>query len=180
MFKYYIGIGALSIFVIVLVFYSIVDSGGPFRAKDIKNDQTRISNFEIISREIEYYVEENGALPANLQALDVDTLGIKITDPATGKEYAYTIKGKDSYDLCTEFSADKQNTSSYTDDYDDYGYGSGKIYKKGYYCVNYKVSPTTFNYYEDDMDDLKDLEDDFDADSTTTTSRSAGLEDEDL
>lgn len=146
--KYYLIIGALTIFVIFLVGIGIVDSGGPFASAGLKNDQKIIDDFSSLDYKIEDYVRENGRLPESLEALPSQNNNM-IRNPKTEEIYGYKPLSKASYELCATFSADNKKLNEYSggDYYDDYE--DNRDYKKGYSCITYKVNSYAFDDYED-------------------------------
>lgn len=136
MFKYYISITILGIFVLVLIIGGIIIAGSPISQKDIQLDSNRLQAFESIKYQIENYYRTNHKLPVSLGEISPN---INIQDPETKMSYDYKIIPPYSYQLCTTFLTDNSKTVA---NYNNYGSDSAllKTHKKGYDCLTFKPS----------------------------------------
>lgn len=138
--KHYIGFGFLTAVMIGLIVYGFVVAGTPSQRMAANFDNTRMSNFNSISYQINYYYEDHNQLPAALS--DLPNIKYYNKDPQTSAGYDFTKITDTSYKLCATFSEDseKEKNSSYDDFYMDYGSSSGtKTHKKGYDCITYEI-----------------------------------------
>lgn len=142
MFKYYISIALLGIFVLVLIIGGIIIAGSPISQKDIQLDNNRLQAFESIKYQIENYYTANRKMPNSLSDLSSN---INIQDPETKTNFDYKIIPPYSYQLCTIFSTDNSKTA--TNNYNNYGSDSAlyKTHKKGYDCLTFKPSDYVIN-----------------------------------
>ncbi len=136
MFKYYISIVLLGIFVLALIVEGIIIAGSPISQKDIQLDNNRLQAFENIKYQIENYYRTSHKLPASLVEM---SSSINMQDPETKTGFDYKIIPPYSYQLCTIFSTDNSKTAA---NYNNYGLDSAlyKTHKKGYDCVTFKLS----------------------------------------
>lgn len=134
--NYYIFIlGFLGLFVFIVVVLGISLAGNPSVQRDKSVDATRISDFSSLKYEIERYYQETGKLPKKLTDLKSR---IPVKDPKTKTEYDYIVETEITYKLCAEFSLD---TREETDDrYSNSSYYNEQKHKKGYDCIEYKLS----------------------------------------
>lgn len=149
MYKHYIGVSILAIFIVIISLISFMLAGFPGTQKGIQSDQIRINSFKNISYAIESYANKNNKLPNSLSDVDIPTY-VTIKDPESQKQYEYK-KIKDSiYSLCTEFSfssdefKNKKLQSTYV-----YTKGINENHKKGYDCIQYNLP----DYIKNNIDD---------------------------
>ena len=137
MFKYYISITFLGVFVLVLVIVGVILAGSPLSQKGIQQDKNRLQAFDNIKYQIENYYRTNSKLPSSLSELS----NANIKDPETRNDFVYTAVLPYSYKLCTTFSTDNSNTV------DNYGSDSAiyQKHKKGYDCLSFKISDYVLN-----------------------------------
>ena len=142
MFKYYISIALLGIFVFALIIGGIIIAGSPISQKDIQLDNNRLQAFESIKYQIENYYTTNHKLPTSLGEI---SSSINIQDSETKTSFDYKIIPPYSYQLCTTFSTD--NSKTVTNSYNNYGLDSAlyKTHKKGYDCIELKLSSYLMN-----------------------------------
>jgi len=143
MFKYYISIVLLGIFVVVLIVEGIIIAGSPISQKDIQLDNNRLQAFDNIKYQIENYYRANHKMPNSLSDL---SSSIDIKDPETKTNFDYKLIPPYSYQLCATFSTDNSKTAA---NYNNYGSDSAlyKNHKKGYDCVIFKLSDYVINSY---------------------------------
>lgn len=136
MFKYYISILFLGIFVLALVVEGIIIAGSPISQKDIQLDSNRLQAFESIKNQIENYYRTNHKLPVSLGEI---SSSINIQDPETKTNFDYRMIPPSSFEICTTFSTDNSKTVA---NYNNYGSDSAllKTHKKGYDCLTFKPS----------------------------------------
>lgn len=167
--KYYIGITILSFFVGLVIIGGIIQTGGPFSAKNIKLDEERINNFKEISLEVRSIYNSSGKIPSSLQSIvenKVSTNKLKIKDPETDKIYEYVVISPTSFNLCTTFSTDSREISEKYEDYYFYDSYANKMknHKKGQDCITYSViSSPNDSYSDENYDDYDNNSDDYDS-----------------
>src|SRR3989344_7132206 len=103
MFKYYISIVLLGIFVVVLIVEGIIIAGSPISQKDIQLDNNRLQAFDNIKYQIENYYRANHKMPNSLSDL---SSSIDIKDPETKTNLDDKLIPPYSYQLCATFSTD--------------------------------------------------------------------------
>lgn len=112
--------------------------GSPAQERVRRFDQQRINNLQNIQSEIVNYWFNKRVLPENLSALENSISGYKTpTDPLTGKPYAYTVKGFESFELCAVFgldSGDSENQAPTAPKPIDGGYNQNWQYNAGETC----------------------------------------------
>jgi len=142
MFKYYISISVLGVFVIALIITGIIVGGNPIYLRDVQLDDNRLNAFGNIIYKIEGYYRKNGKLPVSLSEISPN---INIQDPETKTSFDYKVISPYSYQLCTTFSTDNSKTA--TNNYNNYesDLATYKIHKKGYDCLTFKLSEHTIN-----------------------------------
>lgn len=80
-------------------------AGSPQKARLSRLDEVRIGNLQQIQYEVINYWQSKGNLPKNLDDLVDTTRGVIIpVDPQSGEQYAYSITGDVSFELCAVFS----------------------------------------------------------------------------
>jgi hypothetical protein len=135
--KYYFGFAFLTLVVIAAVIYGFSATGTPKQKRAQQFDQTRMSNLNSISYQIQYYYEDNDKLPTSLSDIKLSTYNSK--DPETGEPYSYKKVSDTTYELCATFGTDSADVKN-EDPYDYYGYDStAKTHKKGYDCIPFEL-----------------------------------------
>jgi len=142
MFKYYISIILLGIFVVILIVGGIIVAGNPISQKDLQLDEIRIQAFNDIKYQIENYYKANRKLPSSL--IEIKSLNIK--DPETKDNYDYKTQLPYDYQLCATFSTDNSEIIDRTG-YANYESNSAayKKHKKGYDCLSFGLSDYVLN-----------------------------------
>jgi hypothetical protein len=137
--KYYFAIGILGIFTIA-VFIAGVFVVNPSSKRDTILDENRLQDFEKLRSLINNYYSSNSNLPKNLDEVSEEG----ITDPQTQKQYEYKPNDNEfNYRLCTVFSTD--TTKTVQENYYDKESAIYKKHKKGYDCMEFKITPSSFN-----------------------------------
>ena len=142
MYKYYIFVGVLTVFVISVVVFGFVIAGTPFSTRNTGFDNQRVSDFNNLRYSIEAYYQDNRKLPESLGSLTNEYSNAIYNDPQSGKPYEYKILTNTSYSLCTTFSLDSEDLEKGTPSY--YPKQENK-HKKGYDCITYKISSPVLN-----------------------------------
>lgn len=97
--------GAL-LLVIILGFFV---AGSPAKQRQLRFDEQRVSNLQMIQNEIINYWQLKDALPENLAELNNDLTGFSVPqDPASAADYEYQVTGELSFELCAEFELASQ------------------------------------------------------------------------
>ncbi len=85
--------------------------GSPQEERLRRFDEQRVSSLQYIQSEVLNYWINKSALPKALSDLRDDLRGIVIpTDPETGTDYTYVVKGPLTFSICASFS--RPNTFS--------------------------------------------------------------------
>ena len=93
---------------VATVGYSIYVVGTPGQQRNVRLDEQRIDDLRSISRNVDRYYENNGAMPANLFDLQGPQYSVRsIADPDTGRPYGYHLVGGVDYELCAVFAAER-------------------------------------------------------------------------
>lgn len=101
--KTFIYIVIIIVVAAVVAGFFIVDSPKESRLK--KFDEQRISDLSFLQGEIINYWTRKGKLPETLENLNDDMRGFSVpTDPESGQEYGYNVKGKYDFTLCANFN----------------------------------------------------------------------------
>jgi hypothetical protein len=154
---------------VLVIIGGIIQTGGPFYAKNIKLDEERLNNFNEISFEIRSIYRSSQKLPPNLEYVTenkVSAKKLKINDPETNKAYEYKIISATTYELCANFSTDSREISEKYEDYYFYDSYKNKMknHKKGYDCISYTINPKTSNedeYYDEYSEEDYYLEEEY-------------------
>lgn len=110
-------IRGLIAFVAITVIGAFFIAGSPFRQRDIKIDEQRISHLQMIQNEIVYnYWQNKRELPPSLEALKNSITGfVPPVDPETGNQYEYRRTGDLTFELCAVFNvSSKDNPNART------------------------------------------------------------------
>lgn len=86
--------------------------GTPKQQRDIRFDEQRVGDLQIIQSEILSYWVQKETLPPNLDALSNNITGYTAPiDPLTQEMYTYYIKANLEFELCATFATDSEETS---------------------------------------------------------------------
>lgn len=101
---------AAIVVVIATLGYSIYLVGTPGQQRDVRLDERRIEDLRDISRNIDTYLELNGAMPASLEELRGPRYYVRsIEDPDSGVPYDYRVIDGTQYELCAVFTTDSSD-----------------------------------------------------------------------
>lgn len=107
----YIVIGIVTA-VIVAGFFVV---GSPKEERMRRFDEQRVQNLQYLQGQIIEYWQSKNKLPTDLAFLNDPTRGVIVpTDPETGAEYGYTIKGSESFALCADFAVSSSGVDLYS------------------------------------------------------------------
>lgn len=82
----------------------VVVAGSPGDARARRLDQQRLSNLQALATTVELWFQDNGSLPASLEALASGSMGrVDRMDPESAEPYEYRILTERSYELCAVF-----------------------------------------------------------------------------
>lgn len=159
--KYYLGIGALVGFVLILLAFGFSLIGSPVTQRDIQYDERRLSDFTNIKYDVDNFYQTNHQLPESLDQVRGYNTVTQRVDPVTNKPYDYHRVSTVSYDLCTTFSTDTKlnptpNRSGMIMTRPVGSYYVDTTHIKGYDCVTYSleaylITPTPTPYAVDVM-----------------------------
>lgn len=93
-----------SLIIVIAITAGFFIVGSPFYQRQVRLDEQRVSDLQIIQNEITNYWFNKEKLPANLADLKDDIRGfIPPVDPEYGESYVYEISGPLSFKLCAVF-----------------------------------------------------------------------------
>lgn len=92
------------VFVIGSIVWGFVVLGSPRTQRLYKYDDAKVSELQNINSAIQSYYSINGVLPKDFTDLATLNYGINGLDSQTQKPYEYTVKTKNTYELCAEFN----------------------------------------------------------------------------
>lgn len=154
MIKNYIGIGIVSLFVLVALIYGFTSSGSPMMIRNAKFDSQRLSDINTIKYSIESFFQTNKRLPATLTETQSSATAYSSqtpTDPENKKSYEYIPEnGGISYKLCAVFSLSNEDNPSKQNNNYNY-YGMNYRHPKGRFCFDNmapKLYPVYNNYVQ--------------------------------
>lgn len=95
----------------IIVVLSIVGGfflvGSPFHQRQVRLDERRVSDLQILQSEIINFWTQKGKIPSALENLRNDISGFAPpVDPVTGSPYEYARKGTLTFELCAVFAAE--------------------------------------------------------------------------
>lgn len=100
--KYFIGVVISIVFVGIIV--AFVSIGSPSAQRERRLDKMRVNHLLMMQSELLRYWQSKGALPAEVSQLKDDISGWQVpTDPVSGEQYEYAVKGDTSFQLCANF-----------------------------------------------------------------------------
>lgn len=124
--------------------------GSPKEERLRRFDQQRVEHLQFLQSEIVNYWMNKELLPKNLEALKDDIRGIAIpTDPETGSEYQYAIKGPLNFSLCATFAKPSLESGvniGQPKPVAPYGYGIQENWQHdaGYTCFERIIDPEIY------------------------------------
>jgi len=99
--KYFAGITGIAVLVAVVGAFFIV--GSPAAARLQQFDMKKVSDLQMIESQVNNYFNVHGKLPDSLANMNNIP-----TDPQTGFQYEYSVKGERSFELCATFNFSNQ------------------------------------------------------------------------
>ncbi len=101
---------AVSLLVIFSIIWGFFLVGTPAHQRQVRFDETRVSDLQIIQNQIVNYWTQKEKLPAKLDDL-IDSISgfTPPQDSETNIPYEYIVKTNLSFDLCAEFKTENQN-----------------------------------------------------------------------
>lgn len=144
MIKNYIGIGILTILIIMAIMYGFSSTGSPFQIRAQKFDAQRVTDITNLKYQVDNYYTTNGHLPNSIGDLSKSSYNTGSNkDPETGKGYELKRVADSKYQICATFSTSSKDMKySTTTPYSIYG----NLYEhpKGYYCFDFSA-PAVYN-----------------------------------
>lgn len=96
--------GIISLVFLLSVIFGFFTAGSPFLARQLRFDERRVNDLQMIQQEIINYWTQKDVLPDTLGALDDTISGFRApVDPRTGDAYTYTVVDDVSFQLCAFF-----------------------------------------------------------------------------
>lgn len=125
----------VTILAIVLGFMAV---GSPTKQRNLKYDNTRVSDLNSIQWQIINYWQQKGTLPASLKELNDSISGYIIPqDPKTKMDYEYKVVSspKTSFELCADFALESTDDKGRGASYGGGGFGvaTDAMYSVGYF-----------------------------------------------
>ena len=137
MIKNYIYISAVSFVVLLAVIYGFWVVS-PFKTKDIREDQAKVTDVANIKNAITNYYRTYKKLPDQLVDLHSTNPTLPINDSSTNAPYAYSITGAVNYSICSDFQTDSSESSG-----PSYNYYAAYVtlnHPKGHYCYSFDAT----------------------------------------
>jgi len=142
---------AVSLLVIFSIIWGFFLVGTPAHQRQVRFDETRVSDLQIIQNQIVNYWIQKEKLPEKLDSLNDSISGfVSPKDPDTNTPYEYIIKGSFSFDLCAEFKTENKNVQNvknfpqipyetYVGSFsDNWSHGAGKV------CFERTIDPQLY------------------------------------
>lgn len=142
---------AVSLLVIFSIIWGFFLVGTPAHQRQVRFDETRVSDLQVIQGQIVNYWVQKNQLPQNLDNLKDSISGfVSPQDPETNIPYEYIIKGALSFDLCTNFKTENKNVQNiksipitpvenYSGPYSDsWNHGTGRV------CFERTIDPQLY------------------------------------
>jgi type II secretory pathway pseudopilin PulG len=141
------GVSAVILASVIAAFFLV---GSPGNVRLQKEDSQRVSDLGMLQNNIANFWQAKNSLPTTLQ--DLNTYGAPIPKDPNGSDYAYSVKGQYSFDLCATFSTvsnDKNIPQPAI--YGPYTPGisnsSDWSHPAGYHCFSRTIDPAFFKNY---------------------------------
>lgn len=130
--------GGVLLVVIATIVTGFFIMGSPADQREVRFDQEQIQDLSMIQHQVVSYWQENGQLPATLEALESNITGFQIpTAPEGRSEYEYERLNELSFTLCATFA---QASGTYAESmaYENYGIrgSSSWKYEAGEHCFD--------------------------------------------
>jgi len=105
--------GAVALVVIASIVMGFTIMGSPQAQREKRVDQERAFNLQDIQWQVVNYWQQKEVLPESLSDLNNPISGYRVpTDPQTGVDYEYIVKGDRAFELCATFvSASAQESA---------------------------------------------------------------------
>jgi hypothetical protein len=95
-----------NIFAVVLVLSLALGfyfNTSPAAVRAEKEDNERVNRLSSIHYQLQEYLREESAMPANLEAIEDQLYDGDITDPVSDEPFTYTATGENTYSICATF-----------------------------------------------------------------------------
>lgn len=104
---------AVSLVVASVIIWGFFLVGTPAQQRQVRFDETRISDLQAIQSQIVNYWQNKNKLPQSINDLKDSISGFTPPqDPESNTPYEYVIKGDLSFELCANFKTENQNTQN--------------------------------------------------------------------
>ncbi len=88
-----------------VIVYGFYLAGSPFRQRQVRFDNQRVSDLQTIQSQVVYYWQQKDRLPQSLDNLKDSISGfVPPQDPDTNQPYEYKTDGNLSFELCANFA----------------------------------------------------------------------------
>ncbi len=144
------GLRVLSILIVLgSIIWGFAVIGSPMTQKNIKLDQQKVSDLQMIQSQVISHYQSKGALPQSLSAMQNSLSYYNLPkDPQTGMDYEYKVTGAYTFDLCATFNKAMPTNAEYSY---AYRYGSDANsnwqYSAGHYCFSRTLDPQLYPVY---------------------------------
>ena len=134
--------GVVSIVVLAAVVVAFVTVGGPYRQRQLRFDQQRVTDLQNIQSQIVRFWQQKNQLPANLTDLTDSISGFKAPmDPETKVSYEYIVQTDLNFQLCANFKLpSNSNTSLQPAIYPYYNWD----HSAGHVCFDRNIDPQLY------------------------------------
>lgn len=121
------------------VVFGFVTAGSPAQQRDIRLDQERVSDLQVVQNEATDFWRDKGRLPTSLAELEDDISGFRVpTDPETADPYEYERVGELQFRLCATFTLP---SSEFGSEARPLEFGENWEHKEGRTCFDRTIDP---------------------------------------
>lgn len=107
-----------SIVILLAIIAGFMTVGSPSKQRAMRFDETRVQDLQSIQWKIIEYWQRKDVLPSQFSDLDDSISGFTVpTDPKNNSSYEYSVKGKNTFELCATFETDRPSDQGISYDY---------------------------------------------------------------
>lgn len=151
MIKHLVGILFLTLIILIVGGVGVYIAGSPIENRNVRYDQIRQRDLDMIKRAVESYYQNNFNLPASIDQLLGNNIKTGMpylkklpTDPKTKENYTYKISDAMDYELCATFETSSEaiakRKTGIDESLSESSYlGEDRAHPKGYYCFTKKI-----------------------------------------
>ena len=125
----------------ISILLGLAVAGSPGEMRNMKLDETRVSNLSEIQREVTMYWQNNEVLPESLDDISNElSYFVLPIDPETEKGYVYNVIGEKKFQLCADFSTSNLDEINSVAQYGYYGINPEEWkHDAGRYCFDREI-----------------------------------------